>query len=63
MAAFENSKITHVSGNGDKAFVVEFTLAGVEYVAMNGGPMYKLSEAVSIMVSTDDQAETHHLWN
>jgi predicted 3-demethylubiquinone-9 3-methyltransferase (glyoxalase superfamily) len=63
VAAFKDSKITHVSRNGDKAFFVEFKLAGVEYVALNGGPMFKLSEAVSLMVSTDDQTETDRLWD
>jgi len=63
VAAFKDSKITHVNRNGEKAFVVEFTLAGVDYVALNGGPMFKLSEAVSLMVSTEDQAETDKLWD
>jgi len=63
VAAFKDSKITHVNRNGAKAFVVEFILAGINYVAMNGGPMFKLNEAVSLMVSTQDQAETDQLWN
>ena len=63
VAAFKDSKITHVNRNGEKAFVVEFTLAGVDYVALNGGPMFKLTEAVSLMVSTEDQAETDKLWD
>ncbi len=63
VAAFKDSKITHVNRNGEKAFVVEFTLAGIDYVALNGGPMFKLTEAVSLMVSTEDQAETDLLWD
>ena len=63
VAAFKDSKITHVMRNNGKAFVVEFTLGGVDYVAMNGGPMFKLSEAVSLMVGTVDQAETDKLWD
>ncbi len=63
VAAFKNSKITHVSRNGGKAFVVEFTLGGVDYVALNGGPMFKLTEAVSLMVDTEDQADTDRLWD
>jgi predicted 3-demethylubiquinone-9 3-methyltransferase (glyoxalase superfamily) len=63
VAAFKDSKITHVNRNGSKAFVVEFTLAGIDYVALNGGPMFKLSEAVSLMVSTVDQTETDRLWD
>jgi predicted 3-demethylubiquinone-9 3-methyltransferase (glyoxalase superfamily) len=42
--------------------MVEFTLAGTAYQALNGGPHFQLSEAVSISVLTDDQAETDRLW-
>lgn len=42
--------------------IVEFTLAGVPYQALNGGPQFAHSEAASIVVLTDDQAETDHLW-
>ena len=43
--------------------VVEFTLAGRAYVGLNGGPMFPQTEAVSLMIHTDDQAETDRLWN
>ena len=42
--------------------VVDFTLAGTPYQIINGGPMFPLSEAVSISVRTKDQAETDRLW-
>ena len=42
--------------------LVEFTLAGVPYQALNGGPHFTLSEAASIVVLTDDQTETDRLW-
>jgi predicted 3-demethylubiquinone-9 3-methyltransferase (glyoxalase superfamily) len=45
------------------ALIVEFTLAGVPYMALNGGPNYTLSPATSIVVRTADQKETDHLWN
>ena len=42
---------------------VEFMLAGVEFVALNGGPMYKLTEAFSLSVECEDQAEVDFLWD
>ncbi len=43
--------------------VVEFTLAGAPYMALNGGPHYTLTPAASIAVRTQDQAETDRLWS
>lgn len=45
-----------------KPLMVNFNLAGVPYQALNGGPTYALSPAVSISVMTEDQAETDALW-
>ncbi len=63
-ALVENSTITRVmrpEPNGP-ALLVEFTLAGVPYQALNGGPHFTLSEAASIVIITRDQAETDRLW-
>ena len=53
-------------GNGmaepGKVLIVEFTLAGTPYQGLNGGTHFKLDEAVSVSVSTEDQAETDRLW-
>lgn len=43
--------------------VVEMTLLGMPAILLNGGPMYSHSEAFSVQVHTDDQAETDRLWN
>ena len=43
--------------------VVDFTLAGRNYSALNGGPTFKPNESVSFMVVTEDQAETDRLWH
>jgi predicted 3-demethylubiquinone-9 3-methyltransferase (glyoxalase superfamily) len=41
---------------------VEFMLAGIEFVALNGGPHFKLTEAFSLAVDCQDQAEVDFLW-
>jgi predicted 3-demethylubiquinone-9 3-methyltransferase (glyoxalase superfamily) len=62
VAAFKDSSIDHVMRQGDKAFVVTFTLAGQKYQALNGGPMFKPTEAFSFFVDCEDQAEVDRLW-
>jgi len=42
--------------------IVNFTLCGAPYQALNGGPQFTHSEAASISVLTEDQAETDRLW-
>ena len=43
--------------------VVEFTLAGQDYMALNGGPHFKFNEAVSFVIACEDQAEVDRLWD
>ena len=43
--------------------VVTFELDGVEFIALNGGPVYKFSEAVSLSVGCRTQAEVDQYWN
>ncbi len=43
--------------------VVDFTLGGVPYQILDAGPKFTLSECVSILVLTPDQAETDRLWH
>jgi predicted 3-demethylubiquinone-9 3-methyltransferase (glyoxalase superfamily) len=42
---------------------VEFQLAGVQFIALNGGPHFKFTEAVSLTVDCEDQAEVDILWD
>lgn len=64
---FPDAAITNVfrqQGNPDNnAFMVEFTLMGQSYAAMNGGPHYKLTPAASIVAHVDTQAEVDRLWD
>lgn len=52
---------TH-SGPEGMVLTVEFTLAGQQYVGLNGGPQHPFTEAVSFMIFCDDQAEVDRLW-
>ncbi|WP_397453322.1 VOC family protein [Pseudomonas sp. NA-150] len=51
------------SGRQGDVLTVEFTVMGIPCLGLNGGPMFKHSEAFSFQVATDDQAETDHLWH
>ncbi len=51
------------SGKQGDVLTVEFTVAGIPCLGLNGGPAFKHSEACSFQIATDDQAETDRLWN
>ena len=51
------------SGKEGDPLTVEFTVLGTPCVGLNGGPMFKHSEAFSFQVATEDQAETDRYWN
>ena len=50
------------SKEGD-VLVVEFTVAGVPCIGLNGGPAFTHDEAFSFQIATDDQEETDRYWN
>ena len=51
------------SGKQGDVLMVEFTVAGVPCIGLNGGPAFKHSEAFSFQIVTEDQAETDRYWN
>jgi predicted 3-demethylubiquinone-9 3-methyltransferase (glyoxalase superfamily) len=51
------------SGKEGDPLVVEFTVAGIPCIGLNGGPEFKQTEAFSFQIATEDQAETDRLWN
>jgi predicted 3-demethylubiquinone-9 3-methyltransferase (glyoxalase superfamily) len=51
------------SGKAGDVLVVEFTVAGVACIGLNGGPTFKHSEAFSFQIATEDQEETDRYWN
>lgn len=60
-----DSRIENVvqSGPDEPPVVVEFSIAGAPMMILNGGPQFTHSEAASISVLTEDQAETDRLWD
>ncbi len=62
-----NSRVTETSrypeSMGGKVLVMNFELDGTRYMALNGGPEFKYTEAVSILVNCEDQVEVDRLWS
>jgi len=50
-------------GKPGDVMLVEFTLAGLRYMALNGGPYYQFTPAISLFVACTDQEEVDRLWN
>ena len=51
------------SGKAGDVLTVEFTVAGIPCIGLNGGPIFKHNEAFSFQIMTEDQEETDRLWN
>ncbi len=69
VSIFKNSKILNISrygeaGPGPKGtvMVVRFQLDGQEFLALNGGPQFTFSPAVSLVANCETQAEVDELW-
>lgn len=69
VSVFKNAKINAVSHYGEGApmpkgtvLTVDFTLNGQNFTALNGGPVFQLSEAVSFMIPCETQEEVDHYW-
>ena len=71
---FENSRITAVSHYGEAGreihgqtpgtvLTVAFELDGQSFTALNGGPIFKFTEAISLQVDCRTQADVDHYWN
>ena len=74
VSIFKNSEIKSISRFGKAGYeyhkkeegtvmTVAFTINGQPFVALNGGPMYKFTEAISFQVFCDTQEEIDHYWN
>jgi len=73
VSIFEDSKITQIGRYGEEGrdihgkppgsvMIVEFEIQGQKFLALNGGPQFKFSEAVSFQVHCDTQAEVDYFW-
>lgn len=51
------------AGKQGDVLTVQFRVAGIPCLGLNGGPAFKHTEAFSFQIATDDQAETDRLWN
>ncbi|MBA2478968.1 MAG: VOC family protein [Sporichthyaceae bacterium] len=68
-SVFPNSRVTDVTRYGEAgprpagmALTVEFELDGQAYTALNGGPEFTFSEAISFQIDCKDQDEVDHYW-
>jgi predicted 3-demethylubiquinone-9 3-methyltransferase (glyoxalase superfamily) len=70
VSIFPNSKVTNVTHYNEAGprpagtvLTVEFVLDGQEFVAINGGPEFKFDEAISLMITCEDQEEIDYYWD
>ena len=68
-SVFPTSRITNVSHYGEagpraagSVLAVQFVLDGQEFTAINGGPNFKFTEAISLSIDCADQDEVDHYW-
>jgi predicted 3-demethylubiquinone-9 3-methyltransferase (glyoxalase superfamily) len=63
VSIFKNSRVLSIMpGPNGKAMGVSFELDGQEFKALNGGPQFKFTEAISMFVNCETQAEVDELW-
>jgi len=69
LSIFKDAKILSVSRYGDAGpgpagsiMVIKFRLQGQEFLALNGGPHFKFTEAISLTVNCETQEEVDHYW-
>ena len=70
VSIFKNSKIKDVSRYGDagpgpkgQVMVMNFEIEGQDFVALNGGPRFHFTEAISFVVHCQGQKEVDHYWD
>lgn len=61
--AVHRSPADYPNGKAGDVITVNFTVLGMKFLGLNGGPMFKFDEAVSFQVYTKDQEETDLYWD
>jgi predicted 3-demethylubiquinone-9 3-methyltransferase (glyoxalase superfamily) len=69
VSIFKNSKLGHITHYGEGAprpkgsvLTVRFQLDGEEFLALNGGPVFKFTEAISLIVNCETQEDVDRMW-
>ena len=70
VAIFKDSKILKIARYGEagpgpagSVMVVNFQIEGQDFIALNGGPLFKFTEAISFVINCQTQEEVDHYWN
>jgi predicted 3-demethylubiquinone-9 3-methyltransferase (glyoxalase superfamily) len=70
VSIFKNSKILKVARYGEAGpgpagtvMIVSFQIEGQEFIALNAGPRFKFTEAISFVINCQTQEEVDHFWN
>lgn len=68
-SVFRNAKIVNLARYGDAGpgpkgslMTASFELDGQQFIALNGGPLYKFTEAISLVINCETQEEVDHYW-
>ena len=70
VSLFKGSKILNIARYGEAGpgpagavMVVNFQIEGQDFIALNGGPLFKFTEAISFVINCQTQEEVDHYWN
>jgi predicted 3-demethylubiquinone-9 3-methyltransferase (glyoxalase superfamily) len=70
VSIFKDSKILKIARYGEagpapagSVMVVNFQIEGQNFIALNGGPLFKFTEAISFVINCQTQEEVDHYWN
>jgi predicted 3-demethylubiquinone-9 3-methyltransferase (glyoxalase superfamily) len=63
LSIFKDGRVVNINRMGDKVFTGTFELFGQQYHFLNGGPMFRFTEAISLLLSCDTQEEVNEYWD